>query len=408
MNKALSPEHRPYDPSQLQQMVEHMRTHGNVISAHDAPMAPNVVHEASFEHYPEVIEQGRTALSGLRKFLTFEGRVERTQAKIDTLKRTANVARFIGERITNPRTESAVDYADILSEPDPVVRRDRLAETIRWVGGPQKGAGEKIGWVGTSKPSISARSVPLGYEGDFAKIPDWLLKQSRGSSTPNTLRPVTLTEHAIDRRLEASIEEARRHGRDSRWLSKSYGNLLNRGTFTLSRAEQKNMRKTSKQIAKDDWKQEDAMRIFNQVASGRDIDAIVNRLRSKLERIQRNQQRWESVKSGGKKTVKASGRGIKRGVSAAGRGSVKVVRDSAKLGWEGAKLTGRGVRASKEFYQRKLAETPEAYRHGLSGADRSNGLIQRVIDKQARKAGKRSAKNREEAAKQMRGWGGGI
>lgn len=261
-----NPNNRPYNPNQLQELVQQMKQGGPVISPPELP-EPTIVHEANFEHYPRRFDQAKLATSGLFRVFSPEVRAQRRQDKVQELEKREKVVDYVGQRISNPRRQT--------NPIDPA--------RIGWVGGPMQGAGEKIGWVGTH----TRESGGSGRAEDAANMGYSLFKQPPGGpAQPNLLRPATRSEERASQRLEAKIVKARKLRGESRWLSDSYGHSLNRGTHRLSRAEAKHMRRVSKRIEKLDKRAGRKERKFEKVAASKDIRGVLSHKKLAVRKLQ--------------------------------------------------------------------------------------------------------------------------
>lgn len=278
------PEGRPYDSQQLKKLTEQMiRSHSPIVDGISAkgnaiiPPEPSVVHDSEFEHYPSGFEEARTALSGLRRIFTREGRAEmdreRAERIVDQEEDRDQVVRHIAQRISNPRLTTGI----------------RTSPKGRKSFGPifDSKPGAKVGWVGTSKREQDwplhrgqkpIRTTPERAE-DASNLGYQLMdsKNLKSDRFVNYLRPTTKSEERADRRLEAKREKRVLAQNKSRWLDASYRESLSRGHHRLSRAEAKNMRKISRSIVRQDKRAARAARGFGEIAESRDRRSRISR-----------------------------------------------------------------------------------------------------------------------------------
>ncbi len=229
---------------------------------------PSVIHDPTFErHGRGFMSEAFTAVAGLTKVLTPEGRVERARDKAARLQKQPSVINYMANRMANPRD----------GRTDPA---------------------EKIGWVGTHKRELSTPSHPddeaipanvrpedlsnLGYQ-LMGKTPSEVAFR-------NSRRPVTSGEKAGSRRLEKHWEKRTRAQNLSKWFSDSYRWSLSRGHHRLSDSEQGHTRKTLRAIRKQDHKDEKHMKAFIKIGNSNDWRGAANNWR-----INRNLNRADRI-----------------------------------------------------------------------------------------------------------------
>jgi hypothetical protein len=251
-----------------------MRQGGPVIDAPGPSPEPLAVNEVGFEHYPRATSEAITAISGLRRIFTLEGRLERAREKEAKIINRNEIITWVANRISNPRTQT--------NPIDPA--------RIGWVGGPMYGAGEKIGWVGTH--TRESRSAPrLEEHSNLGKQ----LIDSKNLGTnppvPNYNRPIMSAEESGSRRLEKHWQKRNAARGQAIWLSNSHGRSLSNGHHSLSRAERSNMAGTSRKAQKEDRKADRHNAKFQRIAQNEDIRGRFaqfrgRRLNSKVERLE--------------------------------------------------------------------------------------------------------------------------
>ncbi|MEO5627562.1 MAG: hypothetical protein ABIQ89_01600 [Candidatus Saccharimonadales bacterium] len=275
---------RPYNAEQLTTLTDQMVNGGMVINQ-PAALPPNesVVHQPGFERYTGPISEAVTAITGLAKVFTPEGRAELNARKIARLDHRVEVAEWLGERIDRPR-----------SAPKPF----DLAEQIGWVGGPQKSAAEKLGWVGVHKRESSAAGRPEAASNIGAQLID----QKRPSSKPsvvNLKRPTTLAEHNIERRLGKAADKERDLRRRSRWLTSSYGNGVDASaSHHLSSSERHHMNSVRRKIRHLDRGADASARKFARIETSSDLRGKITRERLRVNRAIAYKQTNRAIRKG--------------------------------------------------------------------------------------------------------------
>lgn len=279
-----TPEGRPYNADQLLQITAEMRANGSTTL--DAPTPPlptdTIVHQPGFEHHYGPITSAITAVTGLAKFLTSDGRGERNANLVQKLEKELEVTEWVGGRIDRPRTQTG---------PTDLAR-------IGWVGGPQKAAGEKIGWVGTHKRE--SKSDPrsenlrnLGFQLIDAK------NVTTGQAEPNLNRPVTRRELRAETRLGKIADKERALSRNSRWLSSDGGASLNRANgHRLSVGERWNASKTTGKILRSDRKADRLARKFAKIETGSGIRGQITRERLRLAHASAYKRTNKAIRKG--------------------------------------------------------------------------------------------------------------
>ncbi len=229
-------ESHPYDPNQLQQLINHIRDNGPVISS---PEPPNetIIHEPGFEGYPGAVTESVAAVKGLFRVFTEKGR----EARQAEAQRHIEVAQYVGDRLVNPRQ----------------------------TGNPK----EKIGWVGYLKEEVVDRSLPAGtYEGDFTHMGEWLMRKTHDGprTVPNTLRPSSRKEHKTARKINDLIDERNELSQEARAISMDYGSSITNANIPRTRKERKAARKAVNRISKLEQKAEKSTEELAKVASSYD------------------------------------------------------------------------------------------------------------------------------------------
>jgi hypothetical protein len=233
------PEHaRPYDQTlgldyvgMIQTQIEAGVSFPHVLDR-PTPMPSPVAHPRGYEHHPGLISQAGTAVSGLAKVLSQDGRSQLA----DKRQRRADVVRHAADRMRDTRN-TPVNADDPGSAPG-----DNPAA--------------KTEWNGTNQASFSGKAPnPTGlgdaYDRLMQKGP-YAPGAQPTDSMPNSLRPVTRSEKSAVNRMSAHEETRAYKENRARWLRGSYGSDLDAdpdGT-RVSTGDQRKMRGVSKTIGR--------------------------------------------------------------------------------------------------------------------------------------------------------------
>lgn len=239
---------RPYDTQQLENLTQHMIENGPVVNSPNDPPEPSIV-GPEFEHYPGRIEEAATALQGVARMFTQEGRQQRAGEKVTRLERRKEVVANMANMILDPRGDND----------DPAA---------------------KLGW--NREDSFHTRSVTWRPE-DETSLGKALLDHTAAKQNPryepNELRPVTKSERAARRRLEARREAMSFLTGDAEWIERSYKETLRKGSHHLSRGEKRHMHGISTSIRDSHDKISRKRGQFDDIASSLDWRGRINERR---------------------------------------------------------------------------------------------------------------------------------
>lgn len=238
---------RPYDPTQLERLTQHMVDNGPVIS-HPLDSSSRELPNPEITSFGFSISESVTAISGIAKYFTSEQRHQRKTAKAEKLQHTINVIRVMGEMMSNPR-------------------------------GPSGNPNEKFGWVGINKRDLSVPPTGPWQPSGFTNLGSQLFRKQSSGSRVNEYRPTTLIERRASYLLERKQEKQRLLLTKAKWLRDSVTLEYGGESPRLNRAERQGDKAKLKQSARMEKRASRATKKFNKVTASNHISGKITKLR---------------------------------------------------------------------------------------------------------------------------------